>query len=53
VLQVSTLQVKLGSLWTVLQVSTLQVKGMDRKLMFYDAVLTSICISFAYSTLNG
>ena len=26
---------------------------MDRKLMFYDAVLTSIFISFVYSTLNG
>ena len=25
---------------------------MDRKLMFYDAVLTSIFISFVYSTLN-
>jgi hypothetical protein len=26
---------------------------MDRKLMFYDPVLTSIFISFVYSTLNG
>jgi hypothetical protein len=26
---------------------------MDRKLMFYDTVLTSIFISFVYSTLNG
>jgi hypothetical protein len=27
--------------------------GMGRQLMFYDAVLTSIFISFVYSTLNG